>query len=77
MKTQRQAISKKIFTAALKATSEKRGSLAGLQDKEKTFRKIPTDAIMKQRWERYCKENYYAKGIEFDEVVGVLIDIVK
>jgi predicted nucleotidyltransferase component of viral defense system len=77
MKTQRQAISRNIFTAALKATSEKRGSLAALQDKEKIFRKIQTDAIMKQRWERYCKENYYAKGIEFDEVVGVLIDIVK
>jgi predicted nucleotidyltransferase component of viral defense system len=76
MKTQRQAIKKEIFTTALNATSEKRGSLSALQDKELILRTIQSDAIMRQRWDRYCKENYYAKGIEFDEVIGVLIDIV-
>jgi predicted nucleotidyltransferase component of viral defense system len=34
MKTQRRAINKKIFTAALNATSQKRMSLAALQEKE-------------------------------------------
>ena len=76
MKTQPQAISKEIVTTALKATSEERGSLSVLQDKGIILQTIQSDAIMKQRWERYCKENYYAKGIAFDEVIGVLIDIV-
>ena len=76
MKTQRQAINKKIFITALHATSDKRMSLAALQDKEKILLTIQSDPTMRQRWDRYCKENYYAMGIEFDQVIGVLIDIV-
>jgi predicted nucleotidyltransferase component of viral defense system len=75
MKTQRPAINKKVFRTALNATSEKRGSLLALQDKEIILRTIQSDTIMRQRWERYCKENYYAKGIGFDEVIEVLINI--
>jgi hypothetical protein len=76
MRTQRQAINIKTFINALHATSEKRGSLSALQDKEKILRTIQTDASMRQRWERYCKENYYAKDIMFDDVMGILIEIV-
>jgi serine protease inhibitor ecotin len=77
MKTKHQAINKKIFTSALFATAKKRTSLAVLQDKDKILMTIRSDLIMKRRWDRYCKENYYANGIDFDEVVEVLIDIVK
>ena len=76
MKTQRQAINKKIFITALHATFDKRMSLAAFQDKEKILLTIQSDPTMRQRWDRYCKENYYANGIEFDEVIGVLIDII-
>lgn len=76
MKTQHPAINKKIFETALNATSQKRGSLLALQDKEIILRTIQLDAIVRQRWDRYCKENYYAKGTGFDEVIEVLIDIV-
>jgi hypothetical protein len=75
MKTQHPAINKKIFRTALNATSEQRGSLLALQDQEIILRTIQSDATMRQRWEQYCKENYYAKGIGFDEVIGVLINI--
>jgi predicted nucleotidyltransferase component of viral defense system len=75
-KTKRKAIKKKVFITALNATSEKRGSLSTLQDKETILRTIQSDTIMRQRWERYSKENYYATGIAFDDVIGVLIDIV-
>jgi predicted nucleotidyltransferase component of viral defense system len=77
MKTQRQAVNKEMFITALKATSDKRMSLAGLSEKEKIIRTIQSDPIMRQRWGRYCKANYYANGIEFDEVIEVLIDIIK
>ncbi len=76
IKTLRPAIHKKVFRTALNATSEKRGSLAALQDKEKILRTIQSDAIIRQRWERYCKDNYYAKGINFDDVMEILIDII-
>ena len=75
MKTQRQAMNKEIFITALNATSKKRMSLAALQDHDKILLTIQSDPTMRQRWDRYCKENYYAMGIEFDQVIGVLIDL--
>jgi predicted nucleotidyltransferase component of viral defense system len=76
MKTQQRAVNKKTFITAMIATSEKRMSLGALQDKDKILLTIKTDPIMRQRWDRYCKDNFYANGIEFDEVIEVLIDIL-
>jgi predicted nucleotidyltransferase component of viral defense system len=63
MKTKRRAINKNLFRTALNATAQKRTSLAALRDQDKILQSIQTDTIMRQRWERYCKENYYANGI--------------
>jgi predicted nucleotidyltransferase component of viral defense system len=76
MKTQPYAVDKQIFATALKATSDKRMSLTALQDKGKILLTIQSDPIMRQRWERYCKENFYANGINFDEVIGILMEII-
>jgi predicted nucleotidyltransferase component of viral defense system len=75
MKTQPHAVNKDVFITALQATSEKRMSLAALGDREIILLSIQSDPLIRQRWERYCKENYYANGIEFAEVVSVLIDL--
>jgi hypothetical protein len=61
----------------LKVTTEKRNSLTALQDRENIILTIQNDPTMQQRWERYSKENYYAQGIEFDDVIGILTHIVK
>jgi predicted nucleotidyltransferase component of viral defense system len=76
MRTQRQAINKKLFTTALNATAQKRMSLAALQDKDKILLTIQSDLLMRQRWDRYCKENYYANGIDFAQAMKALIEIV-
>jgi len=76
MKTQHQTIYKNIFVSALGATSKKRMSLNALQDKDKILLTIKADPIMRRRWDRYCKENYYANGIGFDEVIGILLEII-
>ena len=76
VKTKRQEINTKTFIAALKATSERRGSLQALQGKDRILGTIQSDPTMRQRWERYCKENYYAEGIEFDDVIGVMIELL-
>lgn len=76
MKTQRRAINKNLFRTALNATAQKRTSLAALKDQDIILQSIQTDTIMRQRWERYCKENYYANGIEFDVVIGILKELV-
>lgn len=76
MKTQRQAIHKEIFVSALNATSQKRMSFSALQDQDKILMTIQSDLTTRQRWDRYCKENYYANGIEFEEVIRLLLDLV-
>jgi hypothetical protein len=76
MRTQRQSINKKLFTTALNATAQKRMSLAALRDKDKILLTIESDLIMKQRWDRYSKDNYYANGIDFAQVMEALIEIV-
>jgi predicted nucleotidyltransferase component of viral defense system len=77
MRTQKHTMTRAIFKTALHATSEKRMSLPALQDKVKILLTIQSDEVMRQRWDRYCKENHYANGIKFDDVIDVLLDIVK
>ena len=76
VKTKRQEIKMKTLIAALKATSEKRGSLQALQGKDRILVTIQSDSSMRQRWMRYCVDNYYAWGSEFDEVIGTVIDLL-
>ena len=61
-----------IFLDAISATAAKRMSIAALEDKNKILLQTQSDAVMRQRWVRYCIENYYANGIEFDEVIEVI-----
>ena len=76
VKTKHQEVNTKIFVAALKATSERRGSLQVLQGKDRILATIQLDPTMQRRWERYCKENYYADGVEFDDVIGAMIELL-
>ena len=76
VKTQYQAISQQVFVTALHATSQKRMSAAVLQNKERIIHTIQTDALMRNRWERYCKENKYVGELSFDEVLQVLNDLL-
>jgi predicted nucleotidyltransferase component of viral defense system len=75
LKTQGQTIDRDILAAALNATSERRMSLEALQGEEEIIQAIRADVVMKQRWERYCKEYYYANGIGFEDVIEVLMGI--
>ncbi len=77
VKTRQHVINKDIFVTALNATSEKRMSIAVLQDKKEILEAIQSDAIMRQRWGRYCSDNFYAHGIEFAEVIEVLNHLIR
>jgi len=77
MKTKHIAINKDLFRTALNATAKKRTSLPALKDQDKILQSIQADPIMRQRWERYCKEYYYANGIEFDDVIGILQELIR
>lgn len=76
MKTHQHMIDKELFTAALNATARKRASLTALQDQRKILQAIQSDPPMRQRWELYCRDNFYANNIEFDEVIKSLEEIL-
>lgn len=76
MKTHQRTIDKDIFIAALNATAQKRSSLPALQDQRKILQAIQTDSLMKRRWDLYCRENFYANSIEFDDVINSLVEIL-
>jgi predicted nucleotidyltransferase component of viral defense system len=75
--TKRRKINRKLFAAALNATSQNRGSLAALDDKETIMATIRGDETMNQRWRLYSGRNFYAGGIEFGEIMDALNKLVK
>lgn len=77
MKTHRQDVDKKLFIEALRATSENRGSLPVLSDREKILAGIRGNSTMKQRWDRYRHEYYYAKEIEFEDLIQTISTLFK
>jgi predicted nucleotidyltransferase component of viral defense system len=54
------------FRAALNATVENRGSKAVLEEREHILREIQVDPMLLERWDRYRRDNFYARDIEFD-----------
>lgn len=76
-KTRGDMINKKTFSAALTATAEKRLSTAAIMDSGNTLSAIQSDPLMKQRWDLYSKDNFYANDIEFDEVMASIVEILK
>jgi predicted nucleotidyltransferase component of viral defense system len=77
MKTQRERIDLEIFWKALLATSSKRMSQSALENKSQILQEINSDATLRQRWQRYIKDNYYATGIAFDQVMEILTELVE
>ncbi|MBM3179589.1 MAG: nucleotidyl transferase AbiEii/AbiGii toxin family protein [Chloroflexi bacterium] len=73
---ERQKINRKLFAAALNATAQHRGSLVALEDKENIMAAIREDEIMLQRWRLYSGENFYARDIEFGEIMDVLKKLI-
>jgi len=70
-KTRGDLINRKTFSAALEATAEKRTSLAAVEDREIILAVIHSDPLMKQRWDLYSKENFYASKLPPPEAAAL------
>ena len=75
-RTQAAVIDKETFLNALRATSQKRMSLPQLEKQEAILDTILDDATMRQRWERYAQDNYYARQITFEDVMASVRNIL-
>jgi len=69
-------IDKELFVAALNATARRRASLTALRDQREILQAIQSNLPMRQRWDLYCRDNFYANDIEFDEVIKSLEEIL-
>jgi predicted nucleotidyltransferase component of viral defense system len=74
--TQESVINHETFQTALRATSEKRMSLTQVEKWDAILESIINDTTMRQRWERYARDNYYAREITFEDVLTSVRNIL-
>lgn len=74
--TQSPAIEMQTFKDALRATAKKRMSLVQLDKWEAVLGVILEDPTMRQRWERYARDNYYASKVTFEDVMTSVRNIL-
>ena len=58
-----------IFSEALKATAQHRGSWENINDSASIINTLSINANLKTLWTQYCKKFPYAKGIEFEAII--------
>ena len=62
-------INRNDFQKAVALTSKKRGSESDIKDAEEILREIQDSDTMNRLWEKYRKENLYARDIVFETVM--------
>lgn len=68
-------INRNDFQKAVALTSKKRGSESGIKDAEDILREIQDSDAMNRLWEKYRKENLYARDIVFETVMECVREI--
>lgn len=69
LKTQGKNINKKTLKTAIMYTAEHRNSLEIIKDWRNVLDELSTDSDMQNQWRRYQKNNFYAEGIEYEELL--------
>ena len=77
MKTEEQNINKKLLKTAINLTSEHRESLDLIHNWESTIQLLREDEDMKKRWKVYQKSYFYAKDIEYDDLMASIEKVGK
>lgn len=67
--TQDDKINKKLLTVAINLTSEHRESIDLIRDWKKSLDLLRDDEDMQKRWKIYQKTYFYAKDIEYSELI--------
>ena len=75
--TQDENINKKLLTVAINLTSEHRESLDLIKDWKNTLEILKTDEDMKKRWKVYQKTYFYAKEIEYEDLIDSIEKVGK
>lgn len=70
--TQSKIIDKKTLKDAITLTAQHRGTSEIIKDWKKIVAKIANDSKMRQQWKRYQKDNFYAEGIEYNDLINAI-----
>lgn len=69
LKTQIKNINKKTLKVAIGFTAEHRNSEDIITDWKEVVKELENDETMKNQWKRYQKNNFYAEGIEYKDLI--------
>ena len=70
--TTTQQYDRDVFTQALRATADHRGTAQQIENVPEILKSIYDSAELKTMWDKYRKQFAYAENIEFDQIVTVL-----
>lgn len=77
LKTQSKNIDKEILKIAIINTAVHRDSIIYIKNWKETYKTLKTDNNMKNLWNKYRKDNFYANEIEYDDVILTIEQIGK
>lgn len=72
-----QSFDKAVFTDALAATANHRGTAEQIADISSILRNIEESSELKSLWSKYRKQFSYAKNIEYDAIIELLRTLVE
>lgn len=70
--TQRKIIDNKTLKDAITLTAQHRETNEIIKDWKKVVDKIANDSKMQQQWKKYQKDNFYAEGIEYNDLINAI-----
>ena len=77
LKTQTNNINFNTLKNAVYYTAEHRNTTDIIKDWFKIIEQLNNSDIMKKQWERYKKDNFYAKEIKYEELIESLKQVGK
>lgn len=72
LKEQNDRIDIQVLKAAYDATCRKRETVFQKEDTLCILKRIETDLEMQNRWEKFCKDNYFVGNMEWQDVIGTV-----
>ena len=72
LNTQTKNINFNTLKDAIYSTAEHRNTTVIIKDWSKIIEQLNNSDIMKKQWERYKKDNFYAKEIKYEDLIGSL-----
>ena len=77
LNTQTKNINFNTLKDAIYSTAEHRNTINIIKDLSKIIEQLDNSDIMKKQWERYKKDNFYAKEIKYEDLIESLKQVGK